>query len=144
NPNEWSPDRAQPRVVQIIARRNMPSKRTMKRRKARRAVWGRSGATARENYILSQANEIMIKLAWLKAHPGKTRRDYAAGLKDDSVWEWRRAQGRASIERERRAYLAAHPGRSAEDYDRVTTCAAEHFPELLAEFERWRESRERV
>jgi len=75
-------------------------------------------STPKEMAILAQASEIQFKLAWLDAHPGRTRRDYAAGLKDpgSEVWKWRRAQGEASVAVERAAWEADHPGQEWQEH----------------------------
>ena len=76
--------------------------------------------------VLNEANDIRWKLAWLDAHPGKTRRDYNAGLNDhdSDVWKWRRARGQDTVNRERRAWLKDHPRKTADDYERANSCAA--------------------
>jgi hypothetical protein len=65
--------------------------------------------TPKEMAVLNEAGQIRFKLHWLHEHPGKTRRDYNAGLKDQTseVWEWRRAIGRATVVAEETAWLVA-------------------------------------
>jgi hypothetical protein len=96
--------------------------------------------TPKENDILLQANAIEFKLAWLRAHPGRTRRDYAAGLRDNNseVWQWRRAMGAKSIEAERLAWQADYP---EIPYDHVSTCAAVHYAAEYRLFEAWQKGR---
>ena len=77
---------------------------------------------------------------------GRSLADYKAGIDnhDDDVWEWRRAKGRESIEREKQAWAADHPGRDADFYDYVTSCAVDNSPTGeadLAEFIEWERSR---
>jgi hypothetical protein len=76
---------------------------------------------AKENVAVTQAvaraaaraNERAWQQQWLAAHPGRTIREYRAGLSDfdGEVWEWRRAQGAAGVAAERAAWLQYHPGR---------------------------------
>ncbi len=69
--------------------------------------------TPKESLMLNNAvASIQWKLAWLGAHPGKTRRDWDAGLQDPTaeVWQWLRAQGALeAIERERRRLAETAP-----------------------------------
>jgi hypothetical protein len=94
--------------------------------------------TPEEMDILNQAAEIRYRLSWLRAHPGRTRRDYAKNF-DGEVMQWRRGQGEAAIARERARWLRDHPGDKAADYDRITSCAASDTD--VAAYAAWRDQR---
>jgi hypothetical protein len=93
-----------------------------------------SHPTPKEMAVLNEANAINFKLHWLREHPGKTRRDYNAGLKDQTseVWQWRRAMGHAAVEAEEAAWLADHPGRPLPEH-RCSMTPAEG-----AEYDAWK------
>jgi hypothetical protein len=93
--------------------------------------------------VINEFNDIQFKLAWLKAHPGRTRRDHAAGLKDfdnGEVWKWRREVNAKAMEDERAAWSLDYP---EIDYNTVTTCAAAHYPTEYALFVAWSRGRAR-
>jgi hypothetical protein len=93
--------------------------------------------TAKEMAVLNEAAQIRFKLLWLNEHPGKTLRDYNAGLKDrkSGVWEWRRAVGRAEVAAEEAAWLADHPGRPLPEHMCSMT------PAEAAEYDAWKTRR---
>jgi len=51
--------------------------------------------TDREIVVHSEAKEVAILHAWLRAHPGRTRAEYMRLLRnfDSDVWRWRRKLG---------------------------------------------------
>jgi hypothetical protein len=80
--------------------------------------------TTKEMAAIIEAALIEDRLAWLDEHPGKTRRDYNAGLKNGSVKKWRIARAERDTASERRAWLKDHPGKVAADYDVAFSCVA--------------------
>jgi hypothetical protein len=65
----------------------------------------------REMHDVRRAVEHRWRKAWLAAHPGRTADEYALLLKDQAseVWDWRRAEGRASDKAMHDAWLREHP-----------------------------------
>jgi hypothetical protein len=93
--------------------------------------------TPKEMAILNQAAWIRQKLEWLEAHPGKTRRDWNAGIKDtdSDIWKWLRATSKAADAAERADWLRDHPGNPLPEHLCALTAAEGE------ELDRWREKR---
>ena len=94
----------------------------------------------KERELINAYFALRAKLLWLKEHPGKTRRDYQAGMKDENsgVWEWRRAKGRQSVADEQTAWESDFPNIP---YDHVSTCAAQYHLDEAALYEAWQRGR---
>lgn len=103
----------------------------------RKPVLTVAGTTPKEMEILLAAWGIKSKLQWLREHPGKTRRDYNRGLRDNGeVWKWRRAKAEAADKAEQKEWLRDHPGRPLVLHCGMTSAEVE-------EYEQWRTRRDR-
>ena len=77
-----------------------------------------------------------LEQTWLRAHPGKTVKDYER-VPDDEMWEWLRARGEATVAAEKAAWERDHPGQDWPEHmcglsDREYT-----------DYQRWERQRER-
>src|SRR5215510_1914003 len=79
----------------------------------------------KENAAYWHAQELLVRDAWLREHPGRTKAEYNRLLGDDvgEVWEWRWAKGRA-INESRAAGLGARPSGRAISRARVRAGSA--------------------
>ena len=73
----------------------------------------------KENAAYWHAQELLVRDAWLREHPGRTKAEYNRLLGDDvgEVWEWRWAKGRAINEAEQRAWEHDHPGEQFPEHE---------------------------
>jgi Protein of unknown function (DUF3102) len=134
-----TPDAARDEIIERAkAGEAMPVKkvkRVIEAAKGKGKTKRRASKAERENNTRLQDMERQWRAQWMAE--GRSLADYEAGIGDDKspVWEWRRKQGQAGIERERRAWLADHPGQTADDWEHITSCAATDAE--AAEYHAW-------
>jgi hypothetical protein len=102
-----------------------------------RAGRGAMGATMKPEMELIHAHALLMeKFLWLRLHPGKTRRDYQAALRDGSLIAWRIEMTKQDERHEGVAWRRDFP---TIDYEAVQSCAAD--PNEAALFDAWRRGR---